>query len=251
MFLLHAQNEDKEWMEDYAKKKRLTMPIPMKLECDFAGYDKNERIKLPYAYVISPEGKVVWQGRDGYEAQVRAQVARIKYPKLRRLEVAPEVAEAATAFEEGQYASAREEALKAKETHGDTEGAVADADYVLTKLSEHLGEIREKIDLAKEAKRYHHAVALLEELSGKPYKGMEVYDEAKEELKVLKKDKEIKAELKAWEQYDKAIEAIKDANEEDRRKALEKFIKKYEGTAAASEADWKLAEMDFAKEESE
>lgn len=251
MFLIHAQNEDKEWMTDYAKRKGLTFPIPIQQDCDFMAFDKGERITLPYAFVISPEGEVVWQGRDGYEAQVRAQVARIKYPKLRKLEVAPEIVEAATAFENGEYADSRDAALKVKEKAGDNEAAVADADYVLAKLAEHLAEMRTKIDLAKEEKRYHHAVAMLEELSGKPYKGMEACDAAKEELKALKKDKEVKAEIKAWEQYEKTLAAIEKSGEEERRKALEKFIKKYEGTAAASEADWMIAEMDLAKEEEE
>lgn len=251
MFLIHAQKEDKEWMEDYAKKKGLTFPIPMQSDCNFLNYDKGERISLPYAYVISPEGEVVWQGRDGYEAQVRAQIARIKYPKLRKLEVAPEVVEAATAFEAGEYADCRESALKVKAEVADNEATVADADYVLAKLEEHLLAMRARIELAKEEKRYHHAVAMLEELSGKAYKGMEVCDQADEELKALKKDKEVKAEIKAWEQYEKTLAAIEKSDEAEKRKALEKFVKKYEGTAAAKEADWKIAEMDFAKEEQE
>ena len=60
---------------------------------------------------------------------------------------------------------------------------------------------------------------------------------ARDELKSLKQDKEVKSELKAWDQLAKTLEANKKAKDDaDRRKNLEKFIKKYEGTAAAEDA---------------
>jgi hypothetical protein len=237
MFLVHAQKEDKEWMENYAKGKGLTFPIVMQAESSFEEYDGGERIHLPYAFVIGPDGKVAWQGEKGYEAQVRAQMDRIKYPKLRRMEVAPEVVAAATAFEAGGYADARAAALKAKEAEGASEEAVADADFVMQKVDEHVAAMRTRIDEAKETRRYHEAITWLEELAGKPYKGLPGTEGAADEAKALKADKDVKAELKAWEQLAKTIEANEKAKDDaERRKNLEKFIKKYEGTAAAEEA---------------
>lgn len=146
MFLVHAQSETKEWMQDYAKTRGLTFPIAMQSECTFENYDGGVRIHLPYAFVIGPDGKVAWQGEKGYEAQVRTQMDRIKYPKLRRMDVAPEVVAAATAFEAGSYADARAAAEKAKAFEGANEEAVADADYVIQKVDEQVAALRARID---------------------------------------------------------------------------------------------------------
>ena len=237
MFFVHGQDEDKEWMQDYAKKRGLTFPIPMLGECEFTEYDRGERNSIPYAFVIGPDGIVAWQGREGYGAQVRAQLARIKYPMLKRMDVDPAVAPAAQLFENGEYADAREAAQTAKDAAGENEAALADAEHVLRSVVEHLEDLRAKIDVAKIDRRYHEAIAMLDQLSGKPYKGLPECDAAKEELKTLKSDKEVKSELKAWDQLEKTLEANKKAKDDaDRRKNLEKFIKKYEGSAAADVA---------------
>lgn len=237
MFLVHAQKEDKDWMTDYAQKRGLTFPIAMQSECDFAEYDGGKRIHLPYSFVIGPDGKVAWQGEYGYEAQVRTQLARIKYRKLRRMEVAAEVAVAATAFEAGKYADARAAATKARDAAAEESAARNDADYVLEKIDLHIREMRVKIDDAKLARRYQEAMPLIEQLAGSAYKGMPEGEAAATELKELKADKAVKEELKAWEQLARTLEANQKAKTEaDRRKNLEKFVKKYEGSAAAEEA---------------
>jgi hypothetical protein len=248
MFMVHGQDEDKDWMENYAKARGLTFPIAMQGECDFEKYDGGVRNHIPYAYVIGPDGKVVWQGEKGYEAQVRAQLARIKYPKLRRMDVAPEVVAAATAFEAGEIADAREAAIKVRDAAAEETPARTDAEYVIEKIDAHLAELRTRIDELKAARRYHEVLPLLEQLSGAAYKGLPQSDEAATELKALKADKAVKEELKAWEQLAKMLEGnAKAKTDADRRKNIEKFVKKYEGTAAAEEA----AAMLEPKEEAE
>jgi hypothetical protein len=245
MFMVHAQKETKEWMEDYAKGRGLTFPIPMQSESSFTEYDGGERIHLPYAFVIGPDGKVAWQGEKGYEAQVRAQLDRIKYPKLRRMDIAPEVVAAATAFEAGKYAEAMAAAIEARDAADEESSAQIDAAWVIEKIDAHLVELRVKIDDAKTARRYHEAIPLLEQLSGAAYKGLEACDEAAKELKALKADKAVKEELKAWEQLAKTLEANEKAKDDaERRKNLEKFIKKYEGSAAAEEAAGMIAPVE-------
>jgi len=241
MFFVHAQKEDKEWMTDYAQKRGLSFPIPMQSDSTFTEYDGGGRIALPYAFVIGPDGKVAWQGREGYEAQVRSQLARIKYPKLRRMDVAPEVVAAATAFEAGKYAEAKAAAEKLVAASAEESAARTDAQLVLDALKDHLWQMRVKIDDLKTARRYLEAIPLIEQLAGPAYKGLPECDEAVLELKALKADKAVKDELKAWEQWAKTLEANEKVEKEaDKRKNIEKFIKKYEGTAAAEEAAGKL-----------
>jgi hypothetical protein len=179
----------------------------------------------------------VWQGREGYGAVCVQQLERIKYPGLGRLEVAPELVKAATSFGTGLYAAAREEAMKVKEKEAENAALVEEADYIIKRVEDRVAGMRAKIDDAKGKKRYHEAVAMLEELSGKAYKGMAESDAAATELKDLKKDKAVKDELKAWDGLAKTLEANeKLKSDADKKKALIKFWEKNEGTAAAEEA---------------
>ena len=233
IFLVESQGGTLEDITQYAKDRNLTLPLVIRNGSDFGGYKGGNG--LPYAFVVGPDGKVVWQGRKGYEAVIAEQLERIKYPGLGKLEVAKECVKAAEKFGKGDLAGAREEAEKVKEKEGDNEAAVADAEYIIQRVDGKIETLRNKIDAAKEKRRYHDAVRYLEELSGKSFKGLEVADTAKEELKDLKKEQ--KDELKAWEQLEKTLEANEKVKSDgDKKKNLIKFYEKYEGTAAAEEA---------------
>ncbi|MCA8919377.1 MAG: hypothetical protein KDB68_14060 [Planctomycetes bacterium] len=233
IFLVESQGHGQEELTKYAADKGLTFPIAIRNSCDFNGYKGGNG--LPYAFVVGPDGKVVWQGRSGYGAVCLEQLERIKYPGLGKLEVAPECVKAATAFAEGDFAGAREDAVKVKEKEADNAAAVADAEFIIERVDAKIASLRAKIDDAKSKRRYLEALRTLEELSGKGFKGMEVADQAKDEAKELKKEQ--KDEIKAWEQLEKTVEANEKARDDaDKKKNLIKFYEKYEGTAAAEEA---------------
>lgn len=233
IFLVESQGGTLENITQYAKDRKLTLPLVIRNGSDFGGYKGGNG--LPYAFVVGPDGKVVWQGRKGYEAVIEKQLERIKYPGLGKLDVNEKCVKAATKFGEGKYADAREEAVKVKEKEADNEHAVADADYIINRVDTKVDTLRAKIDAAKEKRRYHDAMRYLEELGGKGFKGMEVADKAKDEAKELKKEQ--KDELKAWEQLEKTVEANEKVKSDgDKKKNLIKFYEKYEGTAAAEEA---------------
>lgn len=235
VFLVESQGGTEDDLKKYAAEKGLTFPIAIRNSCDFNGYKGGNG--LPYAFVVGPDGKVVWQGREGYGAVCVQQLERIKYPGLGKLEVAPECVKAATKFATGDYAGAKDEALKVKEKEAENEAALADAEFIINRVDARMTGLRTRIDDAKSKRRYHEAVAMLEELSGKGYKGTEEAEHAAEELKELKKDKDVKNELKAWDQLQKTLDANEKAKSEgDKYKNLIKFAEKYEGTAAADEA---------------
>lgn len=235
IFLVESQGGTLEDISKYIKDRNLTFPVAIRNECDFNGYKGGNG--LPYAFVVGPDGKVAWQGRSGYAAVIEKELERIKYPGLGKLEVAPELEKAAVKFGGGDYAGARDEALKTKEKEAGNEAAVADADFIIKRVEARVAGLRARIDDAKSKRRYHEAVAMLEDLSGKGYKGMEESDKAAEELKELKKDKDVKAELKAWSDLAKVLEANEKAKSDvDKKKNLIKFVEKNEGMAAAEEA---------------
>lgn len=235
VFLVESQGGTLEDITKYANDRGLTFPIPIRNGSSFEGYQGGNG--LPYAFVVGPDNKVVWQGRNGYEAVIEEQLKRIKYPGLGKLDVVKELEKSATLFGTGEFAKAAEEAGKAKEKKADDAAVVADADYIIARVDAKVAALRGKIDAAKTARRYHEAVKGLEVLSGKGFKGTEAATAAEAELKELKADKAVKEELKAWDALAKVIEAndkTKDAAM--RRKNLETFAKKNEGMAAAEEA---------------
>lgn len=234
MLLVNRQGGTIEDMAKFLKSKGVTAPVPMTSGgTDFSKY--NGGGGLPYAWVIGPDGKVVWQGRKGYHAVILKQLERIKYKGLGKLEVHEDAEKAAEAFSKGDFADARKEATEAKEKNADDEALVADADYIIAKVDAKIAALWAAVETAKEAKRWHEVERGLEALSDKPFKGLEAYDKAKEALKELKKDKDIKKEIKAWEALEKLLASHKD-DDERLRKALIKFAEKNEGLAAADEA---------------
>jgi hypothetical protein len=236
IFMVESQGGTLEAITEYAKQKGLTLPIPIGGGgSDFSKFPGGNG--LPYAFVIGPDGKVAWQGREGYGAVCVKELERIKYPGLGKLEVAPELVKSATSFGAGNYAAAREEALKVKEKEADNEAAVAEADYIIKRVDDRVISLRAKIDDAKGKKRYHEALAMLDTLAGKAYKGLPESEAAAEEAKELRKDKAVKEELKAWDALAKTLEANEKAKSDaDKKKNLIKFYEKYEGMAAAEEA---------------
>lgn len=234
IFMIESQGGTLEDITKYAKDRGLTLPIPIG-GSGFSNFPGGNG--LPYAFVIGPDGKVAWQGREGYGAVCVRELERIKYPGLGKLDVAPQLVKSATSFGTGNYAAAREEAMKVKEKEAENAAVVEEADYIIKRVEDRVTSLRTKIDDAKDRKRYHEAVVMLETLSGKAYKGMAESDAAVEELKELKKDKAVKEELKAWDALAKVVEAnAKVKSDADKKKNLIKFWEKYEGMAAAEEA---------------
>lgn len=233
IFMVERQNHSEADIQKVYNSKGLT--FPQVVEGNMGGFPGVGRI--PYAYVIGVDGKVIFEGSKGYVGVIDEEIKKIKYLGLGKNEVAEGLEKAASAYSEGDYAKAREEAAKEKEGNADNEALVADADYIINKVDGLISKKLAAVDAAKAARRYHEAVAILEELSGKSFKGLEVADQAKDDLKELTKDKEVKEELKAWDAYTKTAEANEKARDEETKRAnWEKFVKKYEGTAAADEA---------------
>lgn len=237
VFMCERQNHNEAEIQKIYTGKGLT--FPQVIEGNMGGFPGVGRI--PYAYVIGVDGTVVFEGSSGYGAAIETEIEKINYLGLGKNDVAPGLEKAATAFSEKEYSKARDEATKQKESNADDEALVADADYIINKVDALVARLFAEVDTAKEKRRYHDAVATLERLTGKEFKGLEAADKAGEDLKELKKDKQVKEELKAWDAFGKTVEANgKTDNTDAQRANLEKFIKKYDGTAAAEDAARKL-----------
>lgn len=232
IFMVERQNHSEDEIQKLYTSKGLT--FPQVIEGNMGGFPGVGTI--PYAYVIGVDGTVIWEGNKGYGAVIDEEIKKIKYLGLGKNEVAPGLEKAATNYATGNYAAAREEAVKQKEKAA-SEAAVADAEYIINKIDALVAAKRKQVEDAKAIRHYHTAVRILEELSGKAFKGLEASDKAAEDLKELRKDKDVKKELTAWDAYEKTLAANEKAKDAAaKKKALTDFSKKYEGTAAAEEA---------------
>jgi 3-dehydroquinate synthase class II len=226
----YVQGDSREDVEKFLSQRGWVVPVPYGQ--GFGAYPGDGTI--PHAYVIGPDGKVVFEGKKGYEAAIEEQLKRIKYPGLGKLEVAPGLEKAAKFFVDGAYAKSKEEAAKVKEKKADEAAVVEDADFIIARVDETATKLREKVTSTKEAKRYHESATALEALAN-GFKGTELGDSASDELKEFRK--EFKDELKAWDQLERTLEAVEKAKDAGtKRQLLERFAGKFEGTAAAAEA---------------
>ncbi|MCF6227513.1 MAG: TlpA family protein disulfide reductase, partial [Planctomycetes bacterium] len=220
VFLVNAQAEPKGGMQKFADDRGLTFPIPMAR----GGFDNYPVSGLPTVYVIGPDGKIVSDSRKGYMAECTKQLDRIKYLGLGKLDVVKDCVKAATEFSKGNFAKAKATAEKVKEKKADDEATVADAEYIIDRVNKMAEGLQAKAEVKKEERRYHEMVAILEQIAGKGFKGMECADDAAEQLKAIKKDKAIGTEIKAWNALAKVVEANKKAKDAaTKKKNLFKF----------------------------
>lgn len=234
IFIVYAQGHPREEVEKFLADRGCKVPCPYN-GSDFSGY-RNGWSGLPYGFVIGPDAKVVWEGRSGYEAVIDKELARIKYPGLGKLEVAPGLEKSAQLFSAGDYTKSREEAEKVKEKKADDSAVVADADFIIGRIDETAKKLQAKAEAGKSSKRYHEALKALDTLA-KGFKGTDTGKAAEDEAKTLRKDKEVKKELSAWDALEKTLAANEKAKDAAaKKKTLNDFYKKYEGTAAAEEA---------------
>src|SRR5690606_21276978 len=134
------QGHSREEVEKFLADRGITVPTPHS-GSDFSGYREGWS-GLPHAMVIGPDGKLAFEGKSGYEAAISTELARIKYPGLGKLDVAPGLERAAQQFVAGNYASAREDAAKLKEKKADDEAIVADADFIIARVDETAQKLR-------------------------------------------------------------------------------------------------------------
>jgi hypothetical protein len=234
VFAVYVQGHTREEVEKFISDRGFKLPVPHG-GAGFSAYREGWS-GIPYAFVIGPDGKVAWEGRDGYAAVVERELARIKYPGLGKLEVAPGLERAATLFSGGEYARARDEATRLKERRADDEAFVADADFIIQRVEETATMLQERIETGKAGKRYHEVMRDLDALS-KGFRGTEIGDKAAEEIRTLRRDRDVRRELTAWEDLEKVITANEKLTDNAaKRRNLVNFYNRNEGTAAAAEA---------------
>jgi hypothetical protein len=204
---------------------------------------------IPVAWIVGVDGKVIWQGNPGspaFDQTIKAELAKVKYPGLGKLDVHKDVDKAAKAFITGDLGKARDEATKVLEDEKADDAAKADATFVTDRINSAYQRHLTDAKALEDKKRYIDATVewewIIEHMGSRSDEGTA----AKDRLAEYKKDKDIKEEVKADTELAKLrakLESMATAPLDRRLKEVEKFTKKFEGSAAAARAATDLADL--------
>ena len=231
IFHVESQGHTEEQVVAHCESKGYTFPQTMRGSgTDFSAYPGGNG--LPYGFLLGVDGKVIWQGRHGYEAVIHEEMKKVRYPGLAKTEVADGLKKAAKSFALGKYASAIREATKNLENAELAEGA----QYIIDRANGVGERMREAVESAKESREFVRALQTLQRIS-KAFKGMPIGDEASEEFSTLKKEPTVKKELKAERALLQIMVQVNKAPTKEKQAALLRaFAKKFDGTKAAERA---------------
>jgi hypothetical protein len=200
---------------------------------DFFGYKDGKSFRN---CVIGADGKVAYYGKgDAWKVTLDAELGKLVYPNLGKQVVAEgaEVPARKIAKREFGAALVQAEKLLAGEL---TPEVKADIELAARRANDLATARLARVKTAKDDKRYDIAMktlGLLEE----EFKGHKIGDDAKTEIKALKKDKAVKKELEAYEDLDEVI--AKDGTGDPLAfiNALRAFAKAKSGLRAAGVAE--------------
>jgi len=229
-------NEDAGKVGEFIIANNITYPVGIAKKTE--GYGSGG---IPHAYLIAPDGKVVWDGHPGSlpSGQVEKLLRKTKDFYVRK--VAPEVKPAAAAFSKGNLAEAERLASEIKEKAGAGRESVVDAEYIVARVAAMRTAWNRKVENGAKTGLYLDVLDTLGKIQ-KHFAGTEEAQAAATRLAELKADPDVKVELKASKSLEKLAEAKTKAGKSGKkldtlRKKVERFIKKYEGTKAAERAE--------------
>jgi hypothetical protein len=211
----------------------------------FGGYSAQG---LPFVWVIGIEGKVIYAGRSDYVRKAEEEVAKIKYPGLGRNEIVQQLQRAAQQFSDGQLGQSLQAAQREldgvqrraeraeRELTEDEAKIKDDAEFIIGRVTQRLDAMKAEIKEYEEAKRYHKAQAILENIST-VFRGTDHAKEATDKIAEWRRDRDIRREVDAGNALDTLLERHKDDTADRFNAALDGFIRRHEGTQAAKDAE--------------
>ncbi|MBX3460064.1 MAG: hypothetical protein KF696_08865 [Planctomycetes bacterium] len=247
IFTIHRLDFEKiAQVRKIALDRKFTLPICMGGFYD----DKNDFFKYKddgfRTTIIDIDGKVAfYSGKDDFKPVLDRELARIQYPNLGKHTATEAAAKVARGLQKREWGKclADAEKLLAGELDDETK---ADLGQLQSRLEGFAQTRLKHIAEWTESRRYDLVMACLERMKD-DFKGHKHGEDAKAEIARLKKDKDLKKELKAWEDYDK-LRARHEAGEwQTYANALKAFAKAQAGTGAAvfAESDAKRIETEW------
>ncbi|MEM7260371.1 MAG: hypothetical protein AAF488_00170 [Planctomycetota bacterium] len=235
IFHIESQGASEEQVREFCEERGVTFPQTLRSGSDFSALPGGSG--LPYAYVIGVDGKVLWQGRNGYKNVIHQELQKVRYPGLGRSDVSKPAHKAAVEFVKKKYAKAI--ALANKLVDDEDAAVAADAKHIIAR-SEQKGESLLARAERQAKNRDYLDAKLTYTLVKKGFKGLAPAETAETKLDEIKKDKSIQREIKAAATLAGLEQSLARKNGDTRRATFTAFAKKFEGTKAAEKAE-KLA----------
>jgi hypothetical protein len=231
--ILAISNEASSKVESFIAEQGITYTVGVSTDA-LAAYGGGG---IPHAYLIGPDGVVVWHGHPASLAE--DEIEKVLRHTFTLREVAPELKAAAAAFEKGKLSEAKTLAEAAKAKGGVDE----DADYIV-------GKIAEIVAGWKQSAEKGDALDALETLAliQGHYPGTDEAKAAAAREKELRADPAVQKELAAWKKLEKIRADIQRAAGDPKklkpiRKKLEKLIEADGTTKAAKSAQQLLGTL--------
>ncbi|MCC7510313.1 MAG: redoxin domain-containing protein [Planctomycetes bacterium] len=237
IFTIHRLDFEKlPQVRQLAHDRKLTFPIAMGGFYD----DKNEFFKYKgdsgfRTAVIDVEGKIAYHGAGDFKPALDTELAKIVYPNLGRHAVTESAAKVARGLQKREWGKvlADAEKLLATELDADTK---ADLQVVADRLKFFAEARIKRIEGWTADKRYDLVMKTLDK-QREDFRGHKFSDDAKDEIARLKKDKDLKKELKAWEDLQKLKDKQEFGDWQQYVTSLNAFAKSQAGTGAATHAE--------------
>jgi len=236
--ILALTSETPEKVKPFVEKNRLSYPVGMIDRAQLEAYGGGG---IPHAYLVAPNGKVVWHGHPASltDGEVEKHLRKTTDFGLRKIR--SEAKQAATAFKKGRLAETEKLAKQLVEDGATSEQGQTDATYLLRRVSNLVGYWDRTAKATAESGLYGRTFEVLGKIQ-KHYAGSELATNAAETSKALKADPNVKKELSLTKKLDKLKARFHDAGTDRRgldscQKRVQKFIDKNKGTKAAARAE--------------
>ena len=237
-------NETPQKVASFILQNNITYPVALSKKTQAYGTGG-----IPHAYLVAPDGKVVW---DGHPARLSGGQIEKLLRKTRDFyvrKVVPQLKPAATAFTKGKLAEAEKLADRVRESASDN-AVIDDAKYVIERVATVRNAWNARIESGTKAGIYADVIAALRQ-NQKHIAGTRAAEAATANNAALQADPAVKAELKASKALEKLYKENEKASSRKKKQALakrvRKFQKKYAGTKAAERAERFLRALRSAK----
>jgi len=204
---------------------------------------------IPHAYLVAPDGKVVWDGHPASLPNGTVEKLLSKTKDFYARKVVRQLKPAASAFSKGKLAEAEKLAEQVREAASDN-AVIDDAKYVIGRVATVRNAWTARIERGTKDGLFADVIEALKKIE-KHFAGTRGAADATAKIAELNADPTVKAELKASKALDKLYKENQKASSRKKKQALakkvERFQKKYAGTKAADRAEHFLRALRSAK----
>jgi hypothetical protein len=194
--------------------------------------------------IIDIDGNIAFYGTEGWERTLDRELNRVKYPGLGKHTVAEPVESAAGHLMQRRLGRALTEANALLDNDELDEEAHADARLVIERVTA-IADLRlERAEAQIEDRRYDLALPLLETMA-EEFERHEIGDKARARFDELRRDRDVRREIRAFENLERLIQRTQSQGDQMLVNALRSFAESQKEFRAAGVAEGLANDLDY------